>query len=162
VDDQKSKEELFALRDKWYAEAATMRDVQQAADFAKRLLEYEGDHDYSSIVYALGAGAVALCSGMDREGGGITGFQAGAVMWEFIANWGLGYKGKPLRLQNFADMLFPQYDYKFEKTITRDTWDWLQNEAQKNLEGKEGHPGVRAHWQAIADGHLPFGYAVRD
>jgi hypothetical protein len=34
---------------------------------------------------------------------------------------------------SYANMLYPQYEGSFDKTITPETWKWLQAEASKNL-----------------------------
>jgi hypothetical protein len=59
-------------------------------------------------------------------------------------------------------MLYPQYDYKFEKTISTDTWHALQEEAKKNLVERDPHPNVKAHWESIVEGKIPFGYVISD
>ena len=63
---------------------------------------------------------------------------------------------------NFDDMLYPQCDYKFDKTIDSYTFNTLQNEAKKLLEEDSAHPLVMAHWQSIVDGAVPFGYKIKD
>lgn len=94
---------------------------------------------------------------------GITGFQASFVMWDFIRDWRFTNNKCGMKIVDYDDMLYPQYQYKFEKAITKDTFETLQEAARKNLEDKEGaHPNVVAHWQSIVDGKVPFGYVVRD
>lgn len=67
----------------------------------------------------------------------------------------------PLRLVNFDDLLYPQYESKFQRTLSADVWDIVQTKAQKLLEtsGKSGEaaPQVIAHWATLAAGKLPFG-----
>jgi hypothetical protein len=99
---------------------------------------------------------------------GITGFQAGFVMWDFIRYW-MKYDNKcGLRLIDWDDMLYPQYSDKFDKTIDADVWDALQKQAKQkiqddtNNEHYKAHPDVVAHWKNIADGEVPFGYAVKE
>jgi hypothetical protein len=98
-----------------------------------------------------------------KEQGGITGFQSGFVMWGFIQNWE-HLENQPLKLVKYADMLYPQHEDKFKKTISRDTWKWLQDEAKKRLEedSKHMHPSVKLHMISIAEGKVPFGFAVVD
>lgn len=94
---------------------------------------------------------------------GITGFQAGFVMWEFVRDWNFPYNQTGLRIVDFDNMLYPQYEDKFQKTITPDVWTQLQVQAKKNLEERDHvHPAVAAHWQSIVDGVVPFGYVVSD
>lgn len=101
---------------------------------------------------------------------GITGFQAGFVMWDFIRDWMYKSNECGLRILDYDEMLYPQYDYKFEKTISERTWEALQKKAKERLEEdlkKDErpwglHPEVKAHMQSIADGKVPFGYIVSD
>lgn len=94
---------------------------------------------------------------------GITGFQAGFVMWDFIRDWRYSGNKCGIKIVDYDNMLYPQYDYKFEKTISRDTFIALQEEAKKNLEESEyAHPDVIDHWKSIVDGEAPFGYVIED
>lgn len=145
----------------WYEEAKA-QTPETLPEFMRKLAsDYE--HDYGTICHAVAASAVAAAWAMNKSKyGGITGFQAGAIMWEFICHWQYMGEDKPLRLVDYENMLFPQYADKFAKTITPDTWKWLQEEAQKNIDkGAENvHPNVLTHWQSIIDGVVPFGYVV--
>jgi len=120
------------------------------------------EHDYETICHAISICGVATMWACDKhEQGGITGFQAGAIMWENITNWDSSKKGKPLRHVDFTNMLYPQYDYKFEKTISKGTMDYLQKEAQTRLDSTpDASEIVIAHWRATASGHIPFGYTI--
>lgn len=73
---------------------------------------------------------------------------------------------EPVRILNFSDMLYPQNRDEFDKLIPREVWAYLQREAKKllarNKSDKSVSSDVRAHWQDIADGHVPFGYEVVD
>lgn len=54
------------------------------------------EHDYGTICVAIGAIAAAAARAADRSpNGGITGFQAGAVFWEFTRAWGVFGKDTP-------------------------------------------------------------------
>lgn len=94
---------------------------------------------------------------------GITGFQAGFVMWDFIRDWQYSSNECGMKIVDYDSMLYPQYDYRFEKTISKDTFEALQKKAKKLLENKSyTHPNVVNHWQSIVDGNVPFGYVVRE
>jgi len=155
-----SNEELFALRDAWYSEAAK-QTFETLPTFVKSLKDFPG-HDYNTTVYAPSAAILGMAWSM-AEYFGITGFQASCIMWEFITNWMVEYRDSPLRLLNYNKMLYPQFHGDFEKVITPDAWMWLQEQAKKNLE-ESGYAceGVKDHWQSIVDGKVPFGYTVRD
>jgi len=152
--------EEMRIHEGWYKEAKKMT-IDELLPFINHLInDYE--HDYGTICHALAAGAIATASAMNNsEQGGITGFQASAVMWEFIKHWS-HYNG-PMRLVNYEDMLYPQYAYRFEKTISEATWKWLQNKAKKKLESSvKLHPEVKAHMESIMNGKVPFGYAIKE
>jgi len=158
---------VLQLRDKWYEEAHDKsmsfdkRWPWQKSPFEKFVAKLsKHNHCYSSICYAVTAVGLAAMWAMNRTPqGGITGFQAGGVMWEFIQQWGFDYKDKPLRMMNFGDMLYPQNSDKFEQKISASTWEWLQQHAAKNLQSNpSAHPNVLKHWQNIVDGIPPFGW----
>jgi hypothetical protein len=154
----------------WYEEAKKIRLSTLVPFIEKLFLEYS--HDYGTICHAIAASAIAAAwvANADEDQGGITGFQAGAVMWEFIQHWSLELKNKPLRLLNYENMLYPQHSKEFEKLISRDAADWLKKEAERKLTedaknriaGKpRAHPAVFEHWTLIAEGKIPFGYTVK-
>ena len=69
-----------------------------------------------------------------------------------------------MRLIDYDQMLYPQYDYKFiNREIDAYTWKKLQEKASNLLAEKDTfvHPDVRKHWQSICDGGVPFGYTVK-
>jgi hypothetical protein len=145
----------------WYKEAQDQTLETLPAFLQKLATEFE--HDYGTICHALASSAIASAWAMNRtEQGGITGFQAGAVMWEFIKHWGYGGELKPLRLFDYSNMLYPQYEEYFEKNISEDTWKWLQTQAAEQLSDENAmmHTEVRNHLQSIVNGVVPFGYAV--
>lgn len=117
-------------------------------------------HDYGTVCVAIGAIAAAAARAADRmPNGGITGFQASAVFWEFLRAWDV-FEDGPKRMVCYKDMLYPQYADKMGLTISAETWQWLQEEAAKNIGKPNAHPRVAAHWQSIVDGIVPFGYTV--
>lgn len=95
---------------------------------------------------------------------GITGFQASCVMWDVIVDSQYPHNKTGLKIVDFDDMLYPQYERKFDKIISHETWEALQKEAKKSLEENTVcvHPDVRAHWQSIVDGNVPFDFTVED
>jgi len=147
--------------DEWFNRA---RDItlETLPVFCSKLQTYQ--HDYGTIVRAVAAASVAAAWAMNKgPSGGITGFQASAVMWEFITHWMPQYFGAPLRLVNYDDMLYPQYEHKFQKTLRKDMFHDIQEKARKLLaDESHAHEDVRAHWQSIVEGEVPFGYKLRD
>lgn len=136
--------------------------VEDLEKFVKHLTE-DYIHDYGTICHAMSIGSIATMWAMDHSNaGGITGFQAGCIMWENIKNWMTEYKDVPLKLVNYRDMLYPQYERKYQKVLSDDTFAWLKEQATKNLEDKSfAHPDIIAHWETVAAGNVPFGYVLQ-
>lgn len=155
---QKIREE-DKLQDRWYKEAKDVT-VKELPNFMKKILDgYE--HDYGTICHAVAASAIAAAWAANKsKQGGITGFQAGCIMWEFIKHW-MSYEDEPMRLINYKDMLYPQSEDKF-MVISEETWKWLQEKAAENIKSIPlAHPEVIAHWKNIVNGKVPFGYQVQ-
>jgi hypothetical protein len=150
-----SEEKDRDIINEWYRREVTMESLPA---FMQELAGY--GHDYGTICHAIAASAVQAARAFDRGlSGGITGFQAGCIMWEFISHW-MRKENKPMRLVDYEDMLFPQMGRKFN-TITSGTWEWLQKQAKQSLdEHNDAHTEVTDHWQSIVDGKIPFGYSV--
>ena len=147
-------------RSLWNAEARE-QTLETLPAFLDRLTKHP--HDYGTICVAIGAAAHAAARAMDKSpAGGITGFQAGAIMWEFVQQW-MSMEGKPLRLVDYHDLLYPQYASKFT-SIHAETWDAIQKEAASRIAGLKDDSmvasSVYAHWQSIVAGNVPFGLTV--
>lgn len=96
---------------------------------------------------------------------GITGFQSGATLWDFIEDWSsVGKQTQCAKIIDYDNMLYPQYEDKFDKSITPEVWESIQEAAKSNLEkdAKYAHPDVVKHWQSIVDGYVPFGFYIKD
>lgn len=122
------------------------------------------DHDYGTICHALAAVAVQAAKKMNKQPqGGITGFQAGAVMWEFVRHW-MHLEG-PMKLVDYNNMLYPQYFSSFDTVIDEEVWKYIQDKAKENLEKHLDSSNVSAdvlrHWNSIVAGIVPFGYVVQ-
>ncbi len=145
----------------WYAEAKN-QTLETLPAFMERILNEP--QSYSSIVEAITACAVGAAWAADRsDNGGLTGFQASGVMWRFIQSWMRLEDSCGLRIINYDDMLYPQYEDAFtKKTINKETWNAMQKKATELwLEGG-GSERVRDHWRSIMEGNVPFGYKVKD
>lgn len=150
------------LIDAWFAEAET-QTLASLPVFIGRLCD-DYRHDYGTVCHAIAAAAVGAAWAVNDSKaaqGGITGFQAGAVMWEFMRRW--NRIECPARLVRYEEMLWPQYAYVFEKTISREVMDWLVAKAKEYLADASERmvPEVRQHMESIASGTPPFGYTVR-
>jgi hypothetical protein len=151
------------LKDEWYKEARE-QTLETLPAFMKKVLDVP-DHDYGTICCAVAACALGAARAADNHpNAGITGFQAGRIMWDFVIEW-LHIDG-PARLVQYYDMLYPQYEHKFvDKTINKSAADWLRDRARKELaEGPERladiNPDLKKHWELLAEGRLPWGYRV--
>lgn len=144
----------------WFEQAADVKTVEELSTFVNHMLN-DYNHDYGTICHAIGACAVAA-AWLGAHVEGITGFQAGFVMWDFIKHWIKTGNKCGLRLVDYDDFLYPQYADKYDKTIRKSNWETIQNEAKKNLTENAACAEVMKHWQSIVDGNVPFGYRVVD
>ena len=155
--------EEMHLENEWFKQAQE-QTIDTLSQFINHLMN-DYQHDYGTICHALSAIALAAVYAADKSPqGGITGFQASFIMWDFIRQWMYPSNECGLRLVNYDDMLYPQYQYKFEKTISNTAWNKLQQEAKNLLENynNDAVNEVVTHWRSIADGQVPFGYIVTE
>ena len=147
----------------WY-ESAKKQTTETLSKYINHLMD-DYEHDYGTLCHAIAAGAIAAASAMDNhENGGISGFQAGAVMWGFINHWMFPFNKTGLQLVDYDNMLYPQYEHRFEKHISSSTWHKIQDVAAQNLNGDLEcvNSEVIEHWKSIVEGNIPFGYTVSD
>ena len=152
-------------KDYIYKKAEEVRTKEQLDALLKEVVN-DKNLDYGKIVYAMSACMIATSKYIDRsEVGGITGFQASFIGWEMIKEFFCGLRDfkTSLKIVNYDDMLYPQYENKFQKTISKDIWDKMQQEAAKNLkECRSAHPEVIKHWESIVNGIIPFDYTIEE
>lgn len=154
--------EFAELKEKWFDKARKIESFPELEEFYNYLFgSYY--HDYGTTIHAISAFAVAAANLTACEQG-ITGFQAGFVMWDFIKHWNHQYNKCGLRLVDYDNMLYPQYAHKFDKTISKEVMDSLQKEAEKQMKenGRNCHKDVYSHWSRLALGIPPFGYRVEE
>ena len=159
----KITEEMHVEKE-WF-EQAREQTLETLPDFINHVMN-DYIHDYGTVCHAISACAIAAAWAADNtENGGITGFQASFVMWNFVKQWSYSSNKCGLKIIDYDDMLHPQYEHKFtQKTISSDIWESLQERAKELLEeNKNGiaHPDVREHWKSIVNGVVPFGYVVK-
>lgn len=138
------------------AEKVTMSTLN---DFLAELAATPTTHETEPNIVA--AAGIAAAWAMNDSIGSLCNMGASYVMWEFIKHW-MGKSG-PMRLLCFEDMLYPQYEYRFEKTLDFETAEWLRisahNKMQEWFKGTYAvDPGVFWHWHRLDSGELPFGY----
>lgn len=92
-------------------------------------------HDYGTICHALAAAACGAAWAMNAgEQGGITGFQGGAVMWQFIRAWQYTGNECGLRILDYDKLLYPQYADTFEGQLMEGyTWKQVREVAKRKL-----------------------------
>lgn len=84
------------------------------------------------------------------------------IMWQFIRHWLPEFAFSPLRMVIYEDLLYPQFEKNF-KTITPDIFKWVQESAKSSLEKhKSASPTLKAHWQSIIDGQIPYGLMLEE
>lgn len=149
----------FEARDELIEKRKNINTVYDLKNYIEDV-EKKYNYDYGVAPIAIAQATLATAWYLAKEMG-ITGFQSSFVMWDFIRDWSYSDNVCGLKLVNYDDMLYPQYEHKFNKTISKDILENLQKQAKKNLEEKEfAHPNVIAHWKSIVDGNVPFGYKV--
>ena len=150
--------------DQWFQDAAK-QTFDTLPEFIRHVMN-DYVHDYGTVCHAISACAVATawaCNGMEGANGGITGFQAGFIMWGFILHWSYEHNTCGLKILDYDKLLYPQYGYKFEKTISESRWKTVQEYAKRLLSERDyAHPSVIKHWKSIVDGKLPFGFRIGD
>lgn len=150
-----------------YEIAKSVNTTDELAEFINFISNYP--LDYGTAVYAQCAAMLAAQHVMNvGEQGGITGFQAGFIGWEMVKQFmHVGDCG--LSLRDWEDMLYPQYEEKFEKTISRGIFEGLQKKAKERIDEWDSnperchmHPEVRKHMESIVNGVVPFGYVIKE
>ena len=151
----------FEIRDELREKRKNIKEFEDLVAFLKDVTE-NYNCGYGEAPRAMAQAILATGYYLCKEFG-ITGFQAGCVMWDFIRDWLYSHNQCGMKIVDYDDMLYPQYYNKFEKTISSDTWYALQKKAKENLEKDNPHtsPRVIAHWQSIVDGTVPFGYRIK-
>lgn len=125
--------EEMKLHEQWFEEAREMT-LDKLPTFISHLLN-DYNHDYGTICHAITAGAVATAWAMNNTPqGGITGFQAGCIMWGIIRQWNYRYNKTGLKIIDYDNFLYPQYYDKFQRTINPDTWANIQRQAQAEID----------------------------
>ena len=139
--------------------------VETRKDLDKLLKEViaDKDLDYGKTVYAISSCMMATLNYVDRNLGGISGFQAGCIGWEMVKKYLVPSNKTSLKIIDYDKMLYPQYEYEFvDKEIPKELWTQLQKEANRMLaEVDYASPQVIEHWKSIVAGIVPFGYKVK-
>lgn len=151
----------FELRDKLKEDRKNIDSFDDLVNFL-RYVKDNCNYGYGEAPRAMAQASLAVAWYLANEFG-ITGFQAGCVMWDFIRDWLYPSNECGMRLIDFDNMLYPQYEDNFQKTINHETFEALQEKAKKLLADREAaHPEVIKHWKSIVAGKVPFGYVIKE
>ena len=86
IKSMKTITEEMKIHEEWYKQAKE-QTLETLPAFLNHLINDYG-HDYGTICHAIAAGAIGAAYALERSPqGGITGFQAGCIMWCFIRHW---------------------------------------------------------------------------
>lgn len=133
--------------------------VKTIEEFEKLLTDVKADsRDYGAIVEAC---SVMMNASFNLLNPGITGFQAGCLMWMLVEKYGMYGKDSMLQIQDYRNLLYPQYSDKFN-TIPKSYWEKVQAQAKEHLADFKGADSVGRHMHSIANGEVPFGLKVSD
>lgn len=161
IEDIKNENREFEVKEQLEKERKDIKSFDDLVAFLQRVKD-NCNTGYGTAPRAIAQAALATAWFLSSDFG-ITGFQAGCVMWDFLRDWMYSGNKCGMKIVDYDEMLYPQYEYKYQKTMRRDIFDALQKTAKKNLEEREYvHPDVVKHWKSIVDGNVPFGYVVRD
>ena len=156
-----SAEKNDGLDKEWMEAAESMEDINDYAEFLRHLVE-DYKHSYDSIVDAIIAAMMGVFNVIDESGcGGITGFQASCVAWTVFKRL-LCVEG-PLQMIRFERMLYANCDEEFKIRLTRQAWEWVQDEAKRMLENADvlADAAVK-HLESIVAGRVPYGIELED
>lgn len=150
------------LENEWLEQAKT-QTLETLPEFINHLMN-DYKHDYGTSLKATVVAMLATFNACNKsEQGGFTGAQVGFIPWFMISEfWGVSEVGR--KVIDFEHMLYPQYAYEFEKTMSSRIWHTLQEVAKERMKkpAENFHPDVREHIAKIAAGEIPFGYTVKD
>ena len=141
--------------EQWFKDAKGKDGVKSLDEFYRHLMN-DYQHDYGTCCHAIVAMAVAAIEKMSREFG-ITGFQHSCVMWGIIRREFRDHNKLGLRLLDYDNLLFPQYQNEFRQCdISAEQAEKIRKQAQANLDERGiVAPEVKAWWTLLATGWLP-------
>lgn len=143
--------------EKWYNQASRVTTFT-LHEFIRHLTK-DYLHDDETMCHAMvaaGLAAMKAVAGSRR----LTGEQAAFIMWTFIYKWMYPNNQAGMALLNYDNLLFPEFEKQFDKTIPKNCFEKLQEQA-KDLLGEEGiNEEMREHLQSIVDGIPPFGLKI--
>ena len=154
IEDMENDSKEFEVKEQLEKERKDIHSFDDLVTFLQRVKD-NCNTGYGTAPRAIAQAALAVAWYLASDFG-ITGFQAGFVMWDFIRDWQYRDNKCGLKIVDYDNMLYPQYDYKFEKIINKDIFKALQEEAWNlyNNETKSAHQRVEKHWESIIHGKV--------
>lgn len=135
MEEEKNIAPEFKVRDELTEWRKNIKTFDELVDFLEDVKEHY-NYDYGVAPAAIAQACLAVGWYLSSEFG-ITMFQAGGVMWDFILGQTKTGNETGLKLVDYDEMLYPQYRYKFEKTISQETWKNLQEAAKKLIDERD-------------------------
>jgi hypothetical protein len=127
-----SSDEFKKIKKQWY-DRAHKATIETLPALLMELTE-KYRHDYGTICHAVSVAAIASAWAVCHSPqGGITGFQAGCIMWDFIREWNYSSNETGLCIIDYDNFIYPQYADQYDKTMSLDTWNAIQEKAKKEL-----------------------------
>lgn len=108
------------------------KNVKSIEELTELIKEVETDFNngYGIVPRAIGSVCAVVGNYLSCQMG-ITGFQAGCAIFDFITGYLITDNKCGLRLIDFDEMLYPQYEYKFDKKLKKSTWELLQKRVKE-------------------------------
>lgn len=147
----------YEIQKKLYERASHVKNIN---DFCSFLEDIEhSNYDFSFSVYAALA-IMRSAHNLIAKKFPLTISQASWIGVELLKYFG-SIQG-PIKILEWKNMLYPQYEEKFDKIITKDIFQILRFYAKNELEKEQGLPHIREHWKSIVAGKVPFGYEIKE
>ena len=104
----------FEIRDELQEKRRSIKTFDDLIAFLKQIEDIDFDSMDSEDAYGVAPRSIAQAALATAQylscKFGITCFQSGFVMWDFIKDWPYSHNKCGLRLVNMDDMLYPQYN----------------------------------------------------
>lgn len=142
----------FEARD--YILGKKVESPEELAELAKEICE-KFNFDYGVVPRSIGAFLVVAANYFCHEMG-VTGFQAGFIMYDFIRGFMYPHNKCGIRVVDYDELLYPQYIEK-HTTIPESVWNNIMREAKTKLDEDKVycHPCVVQYWQDVSKGIVP-------
>ena len=102
----------------WFKQAKK-QTIETLPEFMNHIMN-DYCHDYGTVCHAVAACAMAAVYAANHHpSGGITGFQAGFVMWDIIRQTNYPSNKCGMKLIDYDNMLYPQYAYSCDSEQCR-------------------------------------------